>query len=132
MEAIVMGARAAEDITRFLAKGTMPVRINLSELPKLPAGNMDAERDQLRHIMTDLVGVIRNEQGLKAAIRQLAAIGAQAEGRDAKTADMALVARMIAVSALNRTGKPRRPLPRRLPAARARPAKAHLHDAERG
>ncbi len=102
MEAIVMGARAAEDISKFISRGTMPVRINLAELPKLPAHNMEAERDQLRHIMTDLVGVIRNEQGLKDAIRQLSMIGANAEGRDAKTADMALVCRMIAVSALNR------------------------------
>ena len=64
---------------------------------------MDAERDELRHIMSDLVGVIRFEKGLKDAIREISVIGANAEGRDTKTADMALVARMIAVSALRRT-----------------------------
>ncbi len=103
MEAVVMGGRAAEDMIRFIAAGQEPVRIDLASLPKLHATNMEAERDQLRHIMTDLVGVIRHEKGLKDAIRDLAILGANAEGRDAKTADMALVARMIAVSALRRT-----------------------------
>lgn len=103
MEAIVMGARAAEDIAAFVAKGQPAPRINLSDLPKLPAADMDNERQQLRDIMTDLVGVIRNEQGMKDAIRELSVIGANAETRDTKTADMALVARMIASCALART-----------------------------
>ncbi|TAL39729.1 MAG: L-aspartate oxidase [Alphaproteobacteria bacterium] len=103
MEAVVMGGRAAEDMIRFIEKGTEPLRINTGALPKLPASNMDAERDELRHIMSDLVGVIRFEKGLKDAIREISVIGANAEARDTKTADMALVARMIAVSALRRT-----------------------------
>ena len=103
MEAIVMGARAAEDIAAFVAKGQPAPRITLSDLPKLPAADMENERQQLREIMTDLVGVIRNEQGMKDAIREISVIGANAEGRDTKTADMALVARMIAACALNRT-----------------------------
>ena len=103
MEAIVMGARAAEDMAAFVAKGQPAPRINLAELPKLPAADMENERQQLREIMTDLVGVIRNEQGMKDAIREISVIGANAEGRDTKTADMALVARMIASCALART-----------------------------
>lgn len=102
MEAVVMGARAAEDIERFVAAGTPAPRIDARTLPKLPALDMAAERDHLRHIMSDLAGVIRNEKGLKDAIRELAVLGANAESRDAKTADMALVARLIAVSALRR------------------------------
>ncbi len=103
MEAIVMGARAAEDIVAFVAKGQPAPRITLSDLPKLAASDMENERQQLREIMTDLVGVIRNEQGMKDAIREISVIGANAEGRDSKTADMALVARMIASCALSRT-----------------------------
>ena len=103
MEAIVMGARAAEDIAAFVAKGQPAPRITLSDLPKLAACDMENERQQLREIMTDLVGVIRNEQGMKDAIREISVIGANAEGRDSKTADMALVARMIASCALART-----------------------------
>jgi L-aspartate oxidase len=102
MEAVVMGGRAAEDITKFVRIVKEPLRIDLKSLPKLPVSNMEAEREELRHIMTDLVGVIRHEKSMKDAVRELAAIGAAAEGRDAKTADMALVARMIAVSALRR------------------------------
>lgn len=103
MEAVVMGARAAEDIAGFVALGATVSAIDLKSQPKLYSHNMDAERDHLRHVMTDLVGVIRNEQGLKDAIAEVDMIAQAAEGRDAKTADMALVARMIAVSALART-----------------------------
>ena len=103
MEAVVMGGRAAEDIERFIVSRPQAIRIDLANLPALPAANMEAEQGLLRHIMTDLVGVIRNEDGMKDALRQLTAIAQKAEGRDSKTADMALVARMIAVSALART-----------------------------
>lgn len=103
MEAIVMGARAAQDIESFIGAGVAEGRIDMKSLPKLPSFNMVAERDHLRHVMSDLVGVIRNEQGMKDALRDLTDISAAAEKRDAYTADMALVARMIAVSALNRT-----------------------------
>jgi L-aspartate oxidase len=105
MEAIVMGGRAAKDIERFSASARKePLRIQADAFPEAASGaSMDAERDHLRHVMTDLVGVIRHEKGLKDAIRELAVIERSAKGRDGKTADMALVARMIAVSALRRT-----------------------------
>lgn len=100
MEAVVMGARAAEDIAKF---GGAVGHINLAALPKLAAAKEPVvARDILRQTMTDLVGVIRHEQGLKEAMRVLAALEQQMEGIDAKTADMALVARMIAASALKR------------------------------
>lgn len=103
MEAVVMGAKAAADIENFVARGYEIYPLNLSALPKLPVGQMDGEREQLRHIMTDLIGVIRHEKGMKDAIRSIATIQKNAETRDTRTADMALVARMVAVSALRRT-----------------------------
>lgn len=104
MEAVVMGARAARDIGKFIAGGAAAPRVDVNALPLLSAGPvMEAERLRLREVMSDLVGVIRDAKGLEAAIRGLSAIEAAAEGKDAKTADMALVARMIAVSALRRT-----------------------------
>lgn len=102
MEAIVMGARAAKDIQSFSFTDKTGV-IDLDRLPRLAASREPVvAREELRHVMTDLVGVIRNEQGLKDAIRALSRLSAAAEDVDAKTADMALVARMIAVSALSR------------------------------
>jgi L-aspartate oxidase len=103
MEAVVMGARAAEDIARFAEAKPAQTSIRVDLLPVLPHADMDNERYHLRHVMSDLVGVIRAEDGMKDALRELNAIAAQAETRDAKTADMALVARLIALSALRRT-----------------------------
>lgn len=105
MEAVVMGGRAAKDIEKFVAAAYKePLRIHTDAFPDVTFGQaLEAERDHLRHVMSDLVGVIRHEKGLKDAIRELAVIERNAEGRDSKTADMALVARMIAVSALRRT-----------------------------
>lgn len=100
MEAVVMGARAAEDMRSFHA---LPTRIDLNALPALPARDMPAARDALRHIMSDDVGVIRDEHGLQNAIHSLSAIEDMAENVDTRTADMALVARLIAESALART-----------------------------
>ena len=104
MEAIVMGARAAEDIADALPRIAKDVRFDAAALPDLKMAKEPVpERDVLRHIMSDLVGVIRNDAGMKAAIYDLAQLGARAETRDSRTADMALVARMIATSALLRT-----------------------------
>ncbi len=104
MEAVVMGGRAAKDIENFVQRNKEPLLLNLDSVPSIVSSEArDAEREHLRHVMTDLIGVIRHEKGMKDAIRELAVIEKNAEGRDAKTADMALVARMIAVSALRRT-----------------------------
>jgi L-aspartate oxidase len=100
MEAVVMGGRAALDVQKTKLQ-TYPIK--LDTLPVLPqAGTMDAEKDALRHLMTDLVGVIRDEQGMTEAVQHIAAIAETAEAEDSKLADMALVARMVAVSALRR------------------------------
>lgn len=103
MEAVVMGARAAEDIIGAIAGNAEAPRADLAAATLLPVAKEPViERDILRHIMSDLVGVIRSEAGLTAAIRDFMRLGEAAESRDARTADMALLCRMIAVSALMR------------------------------
>ncbi len=103
MEAVVMGARAAEDIAVAIAGKTAAPKADLTDVRLLPVAKEPVvERDILRHIMSELVGVIRSEAGLTAAIRDFMRLGAAAETRDARTADMALLCRMIAVSALMR------------------------------
>lgn len=103
MEAVVMGGRAAEDIAAAIAGKTATPKADLTNVKLLPAAKEPViERDILRQIMSDLVGVIRNDAGLTAAIRDFMRLGMAAESRDARTADMALLCRMIAVSALMR------------------------------
>lgn len=103
MEAVVMGARAVEDIAVAIAGKTAAPKADLTGIKLLPVAKEPViERDILRQIMSDLVGVIRNDAGLTAAIRDFMRLGMAAENRDARTADMALLCRMIAVSALMR------------------------------
>jgi L-aspartate oxidase len=103
MEAVVMGGRAAHDIAATDVTKTK-LDIYLSALPALPqTRDMAAEKDALRHIMTDLVGVIRHKDGLIAAIREIESIAVAVEKTDTRLADMALVAKMVAVTALART-----------------------------
>lgn len=103
MEAVVMGGRAAEDIAASIAGKAAAPQADLTDIRLLPAAKEPViERDILRQIMSELVGVIRSEAGLSAAIRDFMRLGMAAENRDARTADMALLCRMIAVSALMR------------------------------
>ena len=96
-------SRAAEDIAVAIAGKTAAPKADLTGVRLLPVAKEPVvERDILRHIMSELVGVIRSEAGLTAAIRDFMRLGAAAETRDARTADMALLCRMIAVSALMR------------------------------
>lgn len=100
MEAVVMGGRAAVDVAQFKAPPARPIH-NIEDLSQIC--DMEAEKDALRHIMTDLVGVIRHEQGMTEALREIARIAQAAEKKDSRLADMALTARMITTAALLRT-----------------------------
>jgi L-aspartate oxidase len=104
MEAVVMAGRTALDVEKFVAQSPEVITINVDSLPVVPyAENIAAEKDTLRHMMTEFVGVIRRESDLKKAIAYFVDLSEQAEQKDARLADMALVARMIAVTALRRT-----------------------------
>lgn len=101
MEAVIMGARAARDMSDVLGLRRTPGTVTAPPLP--PQGHLPPARARIRAIMDDKVGVLRDEAGLNAAIAELQKIETESESQDATAADMALVARLIASCALERT-----------------------------
>ena len=99
LEALVYGRRAARDIARGLTDAAQP-KVVLTFQPCGPPPYADLIA-QLRHLMTDHVGVIRNAHGLKTALRRIAALEAQAFG-DANVLNMTATASLIAAAALLR------------------------------
>ena len=104
LEAVVMGARVAEDI---LALAPHCVTTQPAELRRVEGGRpadplrRAAAIARLRKIMTDNVGVLREANGLRAAVLALRDIEASAGG-DTQLANMALAARFVAGAALAR------------------------------
>lgn len=99
LEALVYGRRAARDIALGLAGGDQPeVVLHLPIGGRVPDAGLVAA---LRRVMTDHVGVVRNAAGLKAALRRIAALEAQAGG-DADMLNMTATATLIAAAALLR------------------------------
>ncbi len=101
MEAVIMGGRVARDI---LATPLESEKALLEDeyLPRAPEHATNKVIHQIRQTMSDLVGVIRDRKGLETALRILTDIEKTYEGVDTKTADMALLARLIATAALER------------------------------
>jgi L-aspartate oxidase len=108
LEATVYGARIAEDIG-----GLEPVR-NLAPFKGIEWNEAEGEKAEkvlrdlpavqnLRHIMTDLVGVERDAAGLKQALRQIAALEANAEHVTSAYLNMTTSATLVAAAALKRT-----------------------------
>jgi L-aspartate oxidase len=97
-----MGARVAGDILKSTASLEGIIKPETPE-PLPQKRDREAGRDALRHIMTDMVGVIRDKWTLAAALRDIAEIAQNADKVDSRLADMALVASLITVSALRRT-----------------------------
>ncbi|MGH6816295.1 MAG: L-aspartate oxidase [Hyphomicrobiaceae bacterium] len=104
LEAVVFGARAAEDIAATVTCGsgnrlepqhcTRRRRINLAERAALTA--------EIRETMAREVGVERSAEGLAAAIAVLERIR-RSPSVDPQIANMALTAHLIATAALRRT-----------------------------
>ncbi len=106
MEAVVMARRVAADIglrgAADIARHT-PVAPRAVEMAtRKQTRHRPAERERLRHLMTERFGVVRDDKTMREGLRALMAIENLADG-DAGLADMALAARMIAVAALART-----------------------------
>lgn len=104
LEAVVLGARAADDIRRLVSpERAHPVaktyRVGASR-PLDLARRVELTR-LLRRTMTEDVGVIRSAAGLERALVTLREIGNEA-GDDALIANMALAGEIIAASALAR------------------------------
>jgi L-aspartate oxidase len=99
LEALVYGRRAARDIAQGLGQGASPEVV--LALPPGGARPDPAVIAELRRVMSDLVGVIREAQGLKSALRRIAALEAQAAG-DETLMNMTATATLIAAAALLR------------------------------
>jgi L-aspartate oxidase len=109
LEAVVYGARIAEDIG-----GLEPVRTSLhpfegiawdeakGEAAEARLRDLKAVQD-LRHLMTDLVGVERDDAGLREALRRIAAIETGALGVTRSFLNMTTSATLVAAAALKRT-----------------------------
>ncbi|HEY9012565.1 MAG TPA: L-aspartate oxidase [Devosia sp.] len=108
LEAIVYGARIAADIG-----GLEPVRANLAPFPGIgwdqAEGDATEERlrnltavQDLRHVMTDLVGVERNATDLKEALRRIADLEANGQGVTRSFLNMTSSATLVAAGALLR------------------------------
>ena len=99
LEALVYARRAARDIAPELGdRPEPPVQLAL----KPGARHLDPDLiTQLRQVMTEHVGVLRHADGLKTALRRIAALEAQAGG-DANFLNMTATATLIAAAALMR------------------------------
>ena len=109
LEAVVYGARIAEDIS-----GLEPVRSNLAPFPGIAWDEAEGEAvetrlrnleavQQLRHVMSDLVGVERDEAGLRRALRRIGELEATAQGVTRSFLNMTSSATLVAAGALQRT-----------------------------
>ncbi len=102
LEALVYGRRAALDIAQGLGGGDAPLVV----LPQVGSGQRPDSSQfdliaALRQVMTDHVGVVRDAQGLRTALRRIAVLEAQALG-DAQVLNMTATATLIAAAALLR------------------------------
>jgi L-aspartate oxidase len=104
LEAVVFGTRVAQDIAHVLPLSTGTTQ----ELEPLPAALHragpradDAAVELLRRTMTDDVGVIRDAESLRAALRIIAALETEA-GEDRRFANMLIAAKLVAAAALKR------------------------------
>ncbi len=109
LEASVYAARIAEDIS-----GLEPVRAPLTPFAGIgwdeTAGEAVEEQlrnlapvQELRQIMTDLVGVERNETELRLALRRIALLESGAAGVTRQFLNMTTSATLVAAGALKRT-----------------------------
>jgi L-aspartate oxidase len=99
LEAVVFAARVAGDLARrAVAPATSIVELEPDDADAAP---VPAEVDRLRRTMTDLVGVVRNEEGLRAALRTMRELSAGA--RSARFHNMLAAAKVITIAALLRT-----------------------------
>ncbi|MDB5539560.1 MAG: L-aspartate oxidase [Devosia sp.] len=108
LEAVVYGARIAADIS-----GLEPVRGPLAPFPGIAWDQVEGEAveerlrnlnpvQELRWLMTDLVGVERNAKDLKLALRRVAELETTAQGVTRSFLNMTVSATLVAAAALKR------------------------------
>ena len=106
LEAFVFGKRIATSINSEVLNNIEDKNINFKKyLPKEKTSSRIRAKKyiwQLRNIMSDLVGVYRNEQKLRKAFIEIDRIEREAKDLSAKLKDMILVSRLITYSAYMR------------------------------
>ena len=108
LEAVVYGARIAEDIGGLEPVRTLPPFKGIA-LDEVAGATAEAVlRDlpavqHLRRVMTELVGVERDAEGLRSALRQIARLEATAEHVTSAFLNMTTSATLVAAAALQRT-----------------------------
>jgi L-aspartate oxidase len=104
LEALVLGARAAESAAsqtaspiaaRSFGKGWIPA--TGCDFPELPAAR---QRQILRQLMWDKVGLVRQKKGLEEGLEKIAAM--QGAGAGGELANLLLVGRLVSAAALAR------------------------------
>ena len=104
LEAVVFGARVADDIRRLVSATHAGPIARLHEVggisPLAPEQRAELVHE-LRMLMTAHAGVVRNAKGLELALGKLAELETRADG-DSVLANMILAARFIASAALLR------------------------------
>lgn len=109
LEAVVFGGRIADDIG-----GLEPVRSNMPPFLGISWNEEQGEeaervlRDhdavqELRHIMSELVGVERDDQGMRQALRRIAELERTAQGVTRSYLNMTTSATLVTAAALKRT-----------------------------
>lgn len=105
LEALAFGARIGADIAGLEPAGAPPAALSL---PPPPSGGQGDVRDvaqavtELRRTMTDLVGVERDETGLREALKRIAALERRAAPQSRAFLNMTAAATLIAAAALDR------------------------------
>jgi L-aspartate oxidase len=109
LEAAVYGARIAEDIG-----GLEPVRTHMPPFAGIAWNEQQGEAyeqslrnlvpvQDLRHVMTDLVGVERDEKSLREALRRIAELETGSTGVTRSFLNMTTSATLVTAAALKRT-----------------------------
>ncbi len=111
LEAVVFGARVAEDLSRGLPPAVSdPAQRDEPAVqapspgapPAVPWDEPTELRTAIRRLMSEKVGVERSGPGLAEAVRQLDAWARESAGTGGETANLLTVARLVATAALAR------------------------------
>lgn len=102
LEAVVFGARLAADIAEVPPHASEHVRRTAGREPARPVKNRTAAIARLRETMSTHAGVVRDGDGLRAALAALRSLAAETDG-DPAISDRLLAAQFILTAALRRT-----------------------------
>jgi L-aspartate oxidase len=101
LEAVVFGARVAEDIAGFAGHMTTPSRMLEGPIASGPSRHDESAERVLRQTMQTHAGVIRDEHSLIEALSVISALERDAQF-DPRLADMLITAKLISAAALVR------------------------------